>query len=465
MCAATPDVPVEAHAGHHAEGTLLSARVCGAPDVRVQGGVLMSKWGSARRVGGAARVALALVAMLVSGCFHAGPSVKQAMTSAAPASAVVAPTAPGGEGTAHAEAFRDHFDLDKPAVERRVADFQTNLRDFFDGALLRGAKYVPTMTDILVRGGVPAELAYLPLIESGYRPHAVSPAGAVGPWQFIRETGRRYGLRIDTLVDERRDPIKSTQAAAEYLRDLHAMFGDWELSLAAYNSGEYRVARILASKDADDFWDMRERGYLPDETSDYVPRFLAAVRIARAPADYGFAAPAHEPYHYETVHVDRQVSLRTAAGMCGVPAAKLAELNPALRRGISPSGYALRVPAGAAAPLRTALANYVEPARPKRTVARGGRGSRNSRMAKAGGRSREVAKARGRGRAVARAPKRAPPPAARVGKAKGPSERTAAVGRGTAKTPSKGAGARTVRKAPAKSPKAARPARAKRRAS
>src|SRR5438093_13214143 len=122
-------------------------------------------------------------------------------------------------------------------------------------------------------------MAYLPLIENCYRPQAVSSACAVGPWQFIPETGKRYGLRIDSMLDERRDPIKSTEAAALYLKELHEMFGDWELSLAAYNSGEWRVARILANHDTPDFWSMRDRGYLPSETSEYVPRFLAAVQI------------------------------------------------------------------------------------------------------------------------------------------------------------------------------------------
>ena len=305
--------------------------------------------------------------MLVSGCFHVGPSAKQAMTSAAP----------GGESAASAQAHHKAdaaapFDTENPAVQSRVAAFQTHLRGFFDEALSRGAEYVPSMRDILVGEGLPAELAYLPLIESGYRPQAVSPAGAVGPWQFIPETGRRYGLRIDSMVDERRDPIKSTQAASQYLKDLHEMFGDWELSLAAYNTGEYRVARILADKkDVDDYWDMRDRGYLPSETSAYVPKFLAAVQIARAPEDYGFETPTHHtPEHYETVDVDRQVSLRAAADMCGVSATELAELNPALRQGVSPSGYSLRVPAGKAEPLRIGLATYVEPVHARRNVVR-----------------------------------------------------------------------------------------------
>ena len=229
---------------------------------------------------------------------------------------------------------------------------------------------------MLAHAGLPTELAYLPLIESGYRPLAISRAGAVGPWQFIPETGKKYGLRIDSMVDERRDPIKSTEAAAQYLKDLHEMFGDWELSLAAYNGGENRVARILAAKGAQNFWSMRDRGYLPNETSQYVPRFLAAVSIAKAPQEYGFVEPEENlPYHFEVVNVDRQVSLSTAAGLCGVSASELADLNPALRRGITPSGYALRVPAGAAEPLRTALASYVEPARATRQIVRAGRGT------------------------------------------------------------------------------------------
>jgi membrane-bound lytic murein transglycosylase D len=389
------------------------------------------------------QAALAATAMLVSGCFHAGPSVKQAMTSAAagnPATqASAAPSAATGTAT--------QFDLHKPEVESTVALFQNRQRDFFDSALGRSGKYVPTMTDILVREGLPAELAYVPLIESGYRPLAVSRAGAVGPWQFIPETGKRYGLRIDSLVDERRDPIKSTHAAVQYLKDLHGMFGDWELSLAAYNSGENRVARILERTSADDFWDMRERGYLPDETSEYVPRFLAAVRIASAPEHYGFDTPVHAPFDFETVHVDRQVSLRAAAGFCGVKPSELAELNPALRRDVMPSGYALRVPTGTSEPLRVALANYEEPARPARKIAKTRRSTHRSQIAKAGGHSQYARKrSTKRAAAVASKPKRDTVASARELKKAPPrkattrAERPRATGKGAKKatTPSRG---------------------------
>ena len=354
---------------------------------------------------GGSLVLLPLVAMLVSGCFHAGPSAKQALTSAAPGAGTTATAAAHAVGPFAHEAKRGaEFDLEQPAVQNRVAAFQTHLRGFFDEALSRGAKYLPSMRDILAREGLPVELAYLPLIESGYRPQAVSPAGAVGPWQFIPETGRRYGLRIDALVDERRDPIKSTEAASQYLKDLHEMFGDWELSLAAYNSGEYRVARILANKqDVDDYWDMRERGYLPSETSAYVPSFLAAVQIAKAPESYGFSTPTHDtPEHYETVDVDRQVSLRAAADLCGVPTSELAELNPALRAGITPSGYSLRVPAGKAEPLRIGLATYVDPVHARRTVARATRGGHSDARVARAGRGAVVAQGRKSAKTIAR---------------------------------------------------------------
>jgi membrane-bound lytic murein transglycosylase D len=248
------------------------------------------------------------------------------------------------------------FDVDKPDVDGFVSRFSTRGRGFFDRALWRGSRYMTSMTDILTREGLPTELAYLPLIESGYQPHAVSRAGATGPWQFIHATGRRYGLRIDSMVDERRDPIKSTEAAVRYLKDLHTMFGDWELSLAAYNVGEYRVAQLLERKGVDDYWGLRR--YLPRETSEYVPRFLAAVKIAQSPGDYGFVPPAPLQLQYETVRVDRDLSLRTASALAGVPQEQLAALNPALKRAITPRGYELRVPHGSAEPLLAGLARY-----------------------------------------------------------------------------------------------------------
>ncbi len=437
------------------------------------------------RAGRAARAAFIVTAMLISGCFSASPSVKQAMTSAAPpvtapapsdaTSATAALTTNAAAAVAAAVASapsvaapKKSFDLDKPEVKRSVASFQTDLRNFFHGALARSAKYVPTMTDMLMRAGVPTELAYLPLIESGYRPEAVSPAGAVGPWQFIPETGKRYGLRIDAMVDERRDPIKSTEAAAQYLKDLHEMFGDWELSLAAYNSGEYRVARILADKGTTDYWSMRARGYLPSETSAYVPKFLAAVQIAKAPQQYGFMAPSDAPMHFEEVNVDRQLPLKTAAGLCGVSASELAELNPALRRGITPSGYALRVPKGAAEPLRSALASYTEPARASRRIAgTKGASGRGSAVARADRRRSVTARSGASPARNARscAPNVTERPASREARATTPAPARKAAADGGRRAP-KSAGVRIAREttttvAPAKAAKS--PPRARRR--
>jgi membrane-bound lytic murein transglycosylase D len=250
------------------------------------------------------------------------------------------------------------FDFSHPRVDTFVTRFQTTLREFFSSALSRSGRYVPRMSSILQKEGVPQELAYLPLIESGFRPQAVSRAGAVGPWQFIPETGRRYGLRIDRYVDERRDPVKSTQAAARYLKDLHAMFGDWHLSLAAYNTGEQNISRILERGRAEDFWEMSDRGYLYQETSNFVPEFLAAVQIAAAPEAYGFDAPDEEPLRYDLVKVYRPLSLSTVAQLSGTSTDTIKELNPALRRGVvPPQGYAVRVPKGSKETFEIAYAN------------------------------------------------------------------------------------------------------------
>jgi membrane-bound lytic murein transglycosylase D len=176
-----------------------------------------------------------------------------------------------------------------------VARFESNRPGSLGSALLRSQQYVPRIAAILRQDGLPPELAYLPLIESAFRPHAVSRAGAVGLWQLAASTGRHYGLRIDRYVDERHDPIKSTRAAARYLKDLHNTFGDWQISLAAYNSGEYALARLRARRPSDGFWELREGGHLHAETADFVPRFLAAVQIAQSPEAHGFEAMTQEP--------------------------------------------------------------------------------------------------------------------------------------------------------------------------
>lgn len=250
---------------------------------------------------------------------------------------------------APAPARPSEFGVDHPKVDVYVEKFGTNLRGFFETALDRSGRYVPHMQAILREEGVPVELAYLPLIESGYRDHAVSRAGATGQWQFIRATGRRYGLRIDRYVDERRDPVKATQAAARYLRDLHQMFGSWHLSVAAYNVGEMRISRNLQRVGPESYWDMSARGALPHETREYVPQFLAALRIARNPNRYGFDPPPLRPVSYDVVWVNGSLSFGSIAKMVDASVAEIADLNPALLRKVTPPDrepYPLRVPKG-----------------------------------------------------------------------------------------------------------------------
>ena len=261
-------------------------------------------------------------------------------------------------GSFASDARPSEFDFSHPRVDDYVARFQTDLRGFFSQALSRSGRYVPRMSTILQKEGVPQELAYLPLIESGFRTQAVSRAGAVGPWQFIRQTGQRYGLRIDQYVDERRDPVKSTHAAARYLKDLYEMFGNWHLSLAAYNTGERNISRILGKGVADDFWQMSDRGYLYQETENYVPQFLAALQIAEEPEAYGFEPPEEQPLHYDLVNITKPLTLATVAQLSGTTTDTIKELNPALHRGVvPPQGYAVRLPKGTKEAFQVALAN------------------------------------------------------------------------------------------------------------
>lgn len=251
------------------------------------------------------------------------------------------------------------FETGHPRVQSFVAAYQTSLRETFARSLERGRHYLPKMISILAEEGVPPELVYLPIIESGYRLNAVSPAGAVGPWQFIRGTGKRYGLRIDRYVDERRDPEKATRAAARYLRDLHDMFEDWHLALAGYNSGEGNVIRVRDSAQTDNYWEMVDRGYLPNETQQYVPRALAAMEIAASPEAYGFEKLEGRPTRYDQVVIDKSISLKTVAELSGTSLEQVTELNPALCRGVvPPSGYEVRLPKGSREAFEVAYANY-----------------------------------------------------------------------------------------------------------
>jgi membrane-bound lytic murein transglycosylase D len=198
--------------------------------------------------------------------------------------------------------------------------------------------------------GIPKDLAYMAHVESAWKVNAYSRAKAKGIFQFISSTGKRYGLRIDSWVDERSDPEKATRAAAAYLRDLHAMFGDWYLALAGYNAGEGKVSRGLArTGQSADFWTLKQkRGALKRETQNYVPAILAATLISKAPHQYGFAYVPDMPIAYDTIVVDSAVSLNVLAKCAGTDLDTMKALNPALRRGQTPpsSRTDVRVPTG-----------------------------------------------------------------------------------------------------------------------
>ena len=226
--------------------------------------------------------------------------------------------------------------------------FQNRGRKSFSIWLARSGKFIPNMKLILQQRGMPTDLVYLAMIESGFNVKARSHASAVGPWQFIKPTAKRYGLRVDSWVDERMDPKKSTEAAANYLGDLYAMFQNWELAAAGYNCGEDRVQNAIDKYQIYDFWQISEFT-LPRETKNYVPKLMAALIIAKDPAKYGFVGISyHEPVPYETVRVAPQKKLSDIARVIGVSPTKLKELNPALIHDATPPGnpYPIHVPVG-----------------------------------------------------------------------------------------------------------------------
>jgi len=238
--------------------------------------------------------------------------------------------------------------VDNEHVQRELRSFQTVERDQFLEGYRRSGLYRPMILQRLEAAGLPAQLSWLPLVESWFKVRALSRASALGMWQFIASTGARYGLDRDTWVDDRLDPEKSTDAAIAYLVELHDFFGDWPKVLAAYNCGEARVMRLSQqSAEYQDFWDLYEM--LPRETRRYVPRLFAALEIIGDPAKYGMTLP--EPDGATTkvavARVGRSVKLERLDGVLGLEAGTLAALNPALRRQATPKhAYDLRVPAG-----------------------------------------------------------------------------------------------------------------------
>lgn len=238
-------------------------------------------------------------------------------------------------------------------------DFLVNQRKAVVGRWLeRAEQYEEFVKRVFAGHGLPTDLHHLAMVESGYLPRARSHAGAVGMWQFMPSTGRDMGLRIDSLVDERMDPVRSTHAAARHLRDLHRAFGgDWSLAAAAYNAGAGRISRGMQGVRARNFWELAVWGTLAQETKQYVPRLYAVTIIARDRARFGFPAPsgAARPFAYDSVRTDLAIPLGELAAIAGVPVGTLTELNPHLHRGTTPTGnYCVWVPRGMGAAVQQA---------------------------------------------------------------------------------------------------------------
>ncbi|MGH8014844.1 MAG: LysM peptidoglycan-binding domain-containing protein [Candidatus Zixiibacteriota bacterium] len=231
-------------------------------------------------------------------------------------------------------------------VKNSIVYFQTVASDAFEKYLRRSKKYTPMMKEILKQYGLPEDLIYLSLVESGYNPNAYSWARAMGLWQFIASTGRLYGLDRDWWMDERKDPIKSTQAACKFLKELYNKFGNWELAMAAYNGGPGRVSRTIQQQGTRDFWKMRLRR----QTMDYVPLIMAAAIIAKNPERYGFNVTEFEPtIIWDEVTIDRCLDLKTVANSLGCSLTDLKELNPELLRNYTPPNlnqYVMKIPKG-----------------------------------------------------------------------------------------------------------------------
>ncbi len=236
-----------------------------------------------------------------------------------------------------------------PSVQGHIRFFNVSIRSRFEQWLIRLSQYRPLVDSIFSEFHLPSDLVYLSLVESGFNPHAYSRARAAGPWQFMKGTAKVYGLRVDSYVDERRDPVKSTVAAARYLRDLYDLFGTWPLAMAAYNAGEGKVMRALHTAQAESFSDIAKTRLIRRETKEYVPRFMAATIIAKNPDRYGFPQTDIRLHEFEEVVVQRPVHFKTIANLTGISYQDLKLLNPELRRDATPpddTEYHLKVPVG-----------------------------------------------------------------------------------------------------------------------
>jgi membrane-bound lytic murein transglycosylase D len=244
------------------------------------------------------------------------------------------------------------------SVRAHLKYWTTHGRNELQQRFDRAGPYLPLMKSIFREEGLPEDLVYVALLESGLDPAAVSGANAVGPWQFTLPTARNYGLRTDGWIDERRDLLKSTNAAAKYLKDLHGLFGSWPLALASYNTGPTRVRQAMRQSNASDFWHLKALHQIHRETRNYVPKFIASVVIAANMEAFGFTRPIVPPIEHDDVLVGRSTDLRLLALYSGSSYEHLKELNPAIQWWATPpdgDAYRVRLPKGARKTLHATL--------------------------------------------------------------------------------------------------------------
>lgn len=249
------------------------------------------------------------------------------------------------------EAFEISMEYDEEILNKWMKIYTTGKSaQSIKIALERSGKYKEIITSILKEFNLPQELGYLPIIESLYNNNAASKAKAVGMWQIMAHRGHALGLQINYWVDERRDPVKSTRAAAKYLKELFILLNDWHLALSAYNRGEYGIIRDMKFSNSASLLDMQQRNATPKETQNYIPKFIASVKIATNPEEYGFTDLHYqEPLEYDTVIINKVIDLKVVAKCVGVSVEEIKELNPSILAWCTPHGYknfGLHLPSG-----------------------------------------------------------------------------------------------------------------------
>jgi membrane-bound lytic murein transglycosylase D len=288
-------------------------------------------------------ITLCLLALLFTACASLKKST-ESVTSIGTESSVVHPealTSMRNSDPAPPDMMVPEFDnvpeAVQPSVDKWLQYFKGKGREHMERYLSRSTRYEKLMKKILRQNGLPEDIIYIALIESGFSPRAISRAAAVGYWQFIRGTGKRYGLQINSFIDERRDPEIATQAAADYFKELYGEFNSWFLAMASYNVGEGRVRREIKRNKTNDFWVLAKKRRIPKETVNYVPKYLAARLIAKDPEKYGFKdIPYETPIEFETVTIENPVNIRKMAEKMNIDYPELKRLNPKYRGEVAP---------------------------------------------------------------------------------------------------------------------------------